>query len=335
MIFVTGGTGVLGSQLLFDLTKSQVPIRALYRSEKKRNRLKRFFQQFDETSGLDRFNQIEWIQGNILDIPILEEAMSGCSHVYHCAALVSFHRRDFSRLIRINRKGTANVVNIALTSGVEKLCYVSSTAAIGGSSSVITEETKWKNTPETTGYSMSKYSAEKEVWRGIEEGLKAVIVNPCVILGPGNWNESSLTIFKTLKNGLKYYPPGSNATVDVRDVSEVMIRLMESSISAERYLCIGSNQSFKTLMEEISSQLKVKAPAKLAKRWMVNLARRLMGFFYLFSSKRPSITKETVQSLFSDRSYDCSKVKKAIDFQFRGLSETVAFAIANRMEDQS
>jgi dihydroflavonol-4-reductase len=332
MIFVTGGTGVLGSQLLFDLTRDDTPIRALYRAENKRNRLQQFFTHFDPDHGLERFRKIEWVQGTIMDVVTLEEFMTGCEYVYHCAALVSFQKHDFSQLIKLNRRGTENIVNVALSCGIKKLCYVSSTAAIGGTEKeIITEKTVWKNTPTTSGYSVSKYSAEKEVWRGMEEGLLAVIVNPCVILGAGNWNDSSLTMLKTLKKGTKYYPPGRNATVDARDVSRIMIKLLKSDIESERFLCIGSNQSFKELMTEVTNQLGVKAPKKPIKRWLANLARRALGFFSMFTGKNPSMTKETVNSLFSERTYSNEKVIAALDEKFYTLEESVKFAIENRM----
>ncbi|MDG1428076.1 MAG: NAD-dependent epimerase/dehydratase family protein [Crocinitomicaceae bacterium] len=332
MIFVTGGTGVLGAQLLYDLTQQSTQIRAIYRSEAKLEQTRKFFKLLNPSSWENQFSQIEWVVGNILDLPLLEEQMTGCSHVYHCAAKVSFHKGDFIHMIQINRYGTANIVNLCLALNIEKLCYVSSTAAIGGDGgSTITEETKWKLSPTTSGYSVSKYSAEKEVWRGIEEGLNAVMVNPCVIIGAGNWNDSSLTLFKTLKKGMKYYPPGSNATVDSRDVSSIMIQLMNSEISSERFLCIGTNHNFKDLITEISGQLNVKSPRKLAKRWMVVLARKLLGFIYLFSSKRPPLTKESVQSVFSHRNYDNSKIREALNFDFHDLKSSVKNTIENKI----
>lgn len=333
MIFVTGGTGVLGSQLLFDLSQDKVQIRALYRSENKRKRLQSFFLKFDPEYGQQRFDQIEWVHGDVLDVVSLEEFITGCDYVYHCAALVSFHRIDFNQLIAINREGTANVVNVCLGAGVKKLCYVSSTAAIGGDAKkIITEKTTWKNTPTTTGYSISKYSAEKEVWRGIEEGLNAVIVNPCVILGAGNWDDSSLTLLRTLKKGTKYYPPGKNATVDARDVSRIMIKLMKSDITAERFLCIGSNQSFKELMDEVAKQLGVQAPKKSVKRWLVGFARLVLEFFSWFTVKKPSITKETVNSLFSERTYSNEKVITTLNEKFYSLEETVTFAVEGKID---
>ena len=212
-----------------------------------------------------------------------------------------------------------------------KLCYVSSTAAIGGADGEhISETSKWKNTPTTSGYSISKYSAEKEVWRGIEEGLNAVIVNPCVILGAGNWNDSSLTIFKTLEKGVRFYPPGSNAIVDARDVSEIMVKLMNSDSSAERYLCIGSNQSFKDLMAGIAKQMGVSIPKRPVKRYLVEVARILLGVLAFFTSKQPAITTETANSLFGNKSYDASKVEKTLNFKFRALPEVVENGIRGR-----
>ena len=335
MIYVTGGTGLLGSHLLIELTKEKSAIRAIYRSEEKRIQTRQLFKFYYPEDWETKFAQIEWVKGDILDVPFLLESMQDCEYIYHCAALVSFHKNDFNRLIKINREGTANIVNACLELNVKKLCYVSSTAAIGSSTNssddLISEKTKWKNTPTTSGYSISKYNAEREVWRGIEEGLNAIMVNPCVILGAGNWNDSSLTIFRTLEKGLKFYPPGSNATVDARDVSTVMIALMKSDIHSDRFLCIGSNQSFYDLMSEIAKQLNVKSPTIKTGRFIVEVARRFSWFFSLFSSKKPSITKETVQSLFGNSFYDNTKIKKAIGYEFKPLNETIENAIKGRI----
>ena len=332
MIYVTGGTGLLGSHLLVELTKENNVISAIFRSEEKKRQTEKVFQFYFQEEWEKNYSKIKWIKGDILNIPFLLDSMAGCDFVYHCAALVSFHKNDFNSLIKINREGTANIVNVCLAVKVKKLCYVSSTAAIGGNDyELISEKTKWKNTPTTSGYSISKYNAEREVWRGIEEGLDAVMVNPCVILGAGNWNDSSLTIFRTLQKGLKFYPSGSNATVDARDVSSIMITLMKSGISAERFLCIGSNQSFYELMTEISKQLHVKAPSVKTSRFIVEIARRMSWFISLFSSKKPSITKETVQSLFGEKSYDNSKIKNAIGFEFRSLEETIENSVKGRV----
>ena len=231
MILVTGGTGLLGSHLLVELTKSTNTIRAIYRSENRLNAVEKLFQYYLGDSYLDSWKKIEWVSADILDVESLKFAFQGVDIVYHSAGFVSFATSDFRRCIKINREGTANIVNLCLRFQVKKLGYVSSTAAIGGKEGgLITENDKWENTPLTSGYSVSKYLAEKEVWRGIEEGLNAVMINPCVILGPGNWDETSLTIFKNVSKGMKYYPTGANATVDARDVASCLVSLVDWSL---------------------------------------------------------------------------------------------------------
>ncbi|MCR9172372.1 MAG: NAD-dependent epimerase/dehydratase family protein [bacterium] len=333
MIFVTGGTGLLGGQLLYDLVSQGASVRALYRSKSRLATTKHLFRYRNPEKGTELFDTIEWVEGDILDIPSLMELMAGCSQVYHCAGLVSFHPKDHAVVFKINREGTANMVNVALELGVEKFCHVSSTAAIGGDSSEpITEATKWKNGEITSGYSLSKNAAEREVWRAQEEGLTVVIINPSVILGPGNWNETSLTIFQTVSKGLKFYPPGSNATVDVRDVSYSMIQLMESDIEGERYLCVGSNQSFKELMTVISKELDIKPPTRLAKYWQVWIARWVLKIVKGITGKRSAITKETVHNLFSHKKYDTSKLENAIGIQFYTLEEQVSDSVSGRFD---
>lgn len=333
MIFVTGGSGILGSHLLFNLSKKEESIRALYRNQEKIGQVRSLFRFYNPEGWEAQFLKIEWIKGDILDITEMLEFTEGCRQIYHCAALVSFHPKDFFQLMKINREGTENVVNAALHNNIEKLCHVSSTAAIGGDSKdVISENTKWKNQPNNSAYGISKYSAEREVWRGIEEGLNAVIVNPCVILGAGDWNESSLTIFKTVQKGISFYPPGANATVDVRDVAEIMERLMESDIHGERFLCTGSNQSFKDLMTCIAKELNAKEPTRTVNKLVVTIARRVLSIFKGIIGQRSDITKETVNNLFASKSYDNSKVKEALNFEFRNLEEQVKNAITGRMD---
>ena len=187
MVLVTGGTGLLGSHLLVRLVQSHDIVRVLYRSTAKKESVQKVFTYYFKTEAAQFLEKLEWVEGDILDLYTLGQAFEGVTHVYHCAGFVSFAQRDFTKLMKINREGTANVVNFCLKYNIQKLVHVSSTAAIGGDDEqVISEQTKWIQSPETSGYSISKYSAEKEVWRGIEEGLKAVIVNPSVIFGAGN-----------------------------------------------------------------------------------------------------------------------------------------------------
>lgn len=338
MILVTGSTGLLGSHVVCDLLANGHPVRALYRNAERKHITESVVRFYHPENADELLRRIEWVEGDVLDLVALSDALSGCEKVIHCAALVSFHRRDFMRLFEHNRQGTANVVNCALEEGVKQMIHVSSTAAVGSDSDfqdgIRRESNHWNANESVSGYSLSKYSAEKEVWRGIEEGLPAAIVNPSIMLGPGNWNESSLKIMRTLKNGLKYYTPGGNAFVDVRDVALVIRRLMEEEITGERFLVTGHNLLFKDLFDKICAQLHVKAPYKKAGPFMTGLAWRLSGIFSRFTGKRPTITKESAESSQKIRLYSSEKIEQQLPgFAFRSMEDTIRNTIAGRLDD--
>jgi nucleoside-diphosphate-sugar epimerase len=264
-----------------------------------------------------------------MDVTSLEKNMHGCDIVYHCAGNVSFDRKDFNKLIRTNKIGTANMVNVALTSDVKQFCHVSTTAAIGRQkkSEIYTEKQQWVTSSENSNYAVSKYSAEMEVWRGIEEGLNATIVNPCVIIGAGYWTESSLAIFESVKKGLKFYPSGQNAFVDARDVAKCMVELIEKNIMKERFLVTGENLKFKTLFNYIAKALEVKPPYIAARKWLVSIGWRLERILAFILFRRPKITKETAQSAMSDSKYDHSKIVKVLSFSFTPIKNAVKNAV--------
>lgn len=337
MILVTGSTGLLGSHVVCDLISNQFAVRAMYRSEERKAVVLHVLRHYFPEKAEELFAGIEWVKADILDLTELEDAMTGCDKVVHCAALVSFHRRDFWHLFAHNRKGTANVVNTALDLGLKQLVYVSSTAAVGSDSTytdgIRRETNHWNANEKSSGYSLSKYSAEKEVWRGMEEGLHAAIVNPSIMFGPGNWEESSLKIFRTLKEGLSYYTPGGNAFVDVRDVSQVILRLLETEMSGERFLVTGHNLMFKELFERICAQLHVKAPSKSAGPFLVGVAWRLAGLWARLKNKRPTITKESAESSQKITVYSSEKVMKQFPgFQFTPLEKTIENTIKGQFE---
>ncbi|MCH2235319.1 MAG: NAD-dependent epimerase/dehydratase family protein [Crocinitomicaceae bacterium] len=324
MIFVTGGTGLLGAHILVELSRKGEAIRALKRSSSDTALVHSIFEHYFGKEAEEKFNKIQWVDGDITDIVSLEEAAEGCNVYYHSAAIVSFEKKDFKEMMKVNKGGTANVVNLAVDKNIDHLVYVSSVAALGrdGRNDVYTENNKWKTTPENSGYAVSKNSAEMEVWRGVEEGIPAVIVNPTIILGPGNWNESSVTFFKTMSQGMSWYPPGKNGFVDARDVAKAATQLSEKRMFNERYITVGENASFKTLFTKIAESFGKKGPHKKVKKWMLALAWRIDGFLSFFGKER-KVTKENSRSAMSTSIYANEKIKHAIGFEFHSLDETI------------
>ncbi len=230
MILVTGATGHLGSHVLYELTHANKFVRALYRDHGKINQVKRIFGYY-RSDYPTLFNRIEWMQGDINDYNNLLSCMQDVDQVYHTAGLVSFNDNDRKNLNKINIAGTANIVNACLETGVNKLCHVSSIAALGEleSNEPVGEDLIWNQGSSASAYAISKYKGEMEVWRGIYEGLNAVIVNPSVIIGPGMWMGPAGQLFNRILKGLNFFPAGSSGYVDVRDVATAMVKLAGSS----------------------------------------------------------------------------------------------------------
>ena len=316
MILVTGGTGLVGYHLLLQLSQEKEAIRAIYRSEKKLQHVKNLF---SNEGKLAEFEKIDWIKADILDIPALEIAFSDVSYVYHCAALVSFNPKDEDKLYQNNIVGTANVVNISLSKNIKKLAYVSSISALGNGTEhnlVIDEETERNNEAIRSDYSISKFGAEMEVWRGFREGLEVVIVNPGVIFGNGFPKEGSNLFIQNIKKGQLFYTLGKLGIVAVEDVVKAMTTLMKSSISGERFILVGEDTTYKELFDRIAANLQAKKPKYLVKKWQVQIARVLEFIFATLFFRKRMLTKSTINSLYNLEIHDTSKIRNAIDFKF-------------------
>ncbi|WP_339751502.1 NAD-dependent epimerase/dehydratase family protein [uncultured Winogradskyella sp.] len=326
MILVTGGTGLVGSHLLFKLISNNENVRAIYRREKTLQRVKHVFSYFsDDAETL--FDKIKWVEADINDIPKLQDAFKGITHVYHCAAFVSFEPDKYKTLRKVNIKGTANIVNLCISYRVKKLCYVSSIAAIGHHSDpekFIDEQTAWNPEDDNSVYAITKYGAELEVWRGTQEGLDAIIVNPGIILGAGYWNGgSSGNLFKQIYKGMRYYVNGVTGYVDVWDAVNTMHQLIESDIKNEKFILISENLSFKAFQTKTAKALNVKPPMKEAKQWLLNIAWRLDWLQFKLFSKRRSLSKQNSKSALSVTKYNNSKLKNALDFEFKPIDEVI------------
>lgn len=329
MYLITGATGIVGTHVLMQLLEKELPIYALYRDEKNIQKVKNTFALYKHSTdnALDeQFQKINWVKGDVTDITSLADAMENCDYVFHCAAIVSFKKSDAKKLRKINVEGTANVVNACLKKGIKKLCHVSSTSAVGNSekNELITEKNKWKKDEYTSEYGVTKYQAEMEVWRGSEEGLDVVIVNPSIIIGPGDWNTSSAELFQKVWNGLKYYTLGKNAFVDVRDVAQSMNLLLHSDIKNERFLVCSENWTYQQVFQKIALGL-AKKPAHIqVKVWFLGLIWRIEAVRSFLFGSAPIVTKETAHSSMASREYDASKVKKALDMDFIPLEKSIA-----------
>lgn len=322
MVCVTGGTGMLGAHVMLELLKAGKDVRALKLPTSDVAEVSRIFSYY--TSDFKPLlNRIQWVEGSISDTYAISNALDGVEEVYHCAAIVSFNPKDEQQLQLINVEGTANMVNVALEKGVRKFCHVSSIAAVGSSDKLITEETYWKSEPGTSSYSISKYGAEREVWRAVEEGLNVVIVNPGVIIGPGNWKTSSSNMFSTANKGLRFYTEGVTSFVDVRDVAKIMCRLMESPIKNERFIISSENRSFRDFFDYASVGLNKPKPTIKAGKFLSEIAWRAEKIKSSFSGANPLITRETARSAHQQKRYSNAKIKSALGFEFIPFEQSI------------
>ncbi len=315
MNFVTGGTGLVGSHILLELAKENAPITAMKRPNSNLSMVKSLFERNDI---LGKFESIKWVNGSLSEVNQLIELMKGCTTLYHCAALVSFDSNDRQELIKTNIDGTSNIVDAALEVKPKKVVYLSSTAAIGKQpkSKVITENLDWEADNKNGAYSFSKHYAEREVWRGIEEGLSCVILNPSVILGPGDWGSSSTRMFSTVYNGLQFYTKGANAFVDVRDVAQIALKLANSTIENSRFLILSENLSFKEVMGQIAIEFGKKPPSFLATPFMGYLAGLFSEVWAVIGGTKPLITRDSSKSANTIQVYSNEKIKSSINHEF-------------------
>ena len=323
MILVTGGTGLVGAHLLLQLTANETEIRAIYRNEKNIRKTQSLFQLYGKEA---QFHKIQWMEGDIIDVPSLEKAFQGVTHVYHCAALISYNPKDENKLRKTNIEGTANIVNFCIDYKVSKLCHVSSIAALGDlkpNETTITEETEWNPEHYHSDYAISKYGAEMEIWRGQQEGLNVVIVNPGVIFGAGFWQQGSGMFFSAVQKGFPFYTNGTTGYVSATDVASVMIQLMNSNISGERFSVIAENQSFKDIIFLIAEKLGAKKPKIEAKPWMLAVGWRLDWLSATFFNTKRRLSKYSTRSLLSSDTISNTKIKNALNFEFQRIESVI------------
>lgn len=336
MILVTGGTGLVGAHLLLDLLKTGNKIRAIHRKNSDLEAVRTVFSYelpAEEAGFL--FNQIEWYEASLEDIPALTEAFKAITRVYHCAALVSFDSGDATALRKTNIEGTANIVNLCIASQVEKLCYISSIATMGLNigEEYVTENFTWHPEINHSEYAISKHGAEIEVWRASQEGIAVIILNPGIILGPGFWDKGTGQIFKKIDTGFKFNFPKTTGFVGVKDVANAALVTMNSTLENKQYIIVSENLSFKEVFYEVAGALGKPAPDVALKPWMVSIGWLLQSISrFLFGTKK-QLDRGDHKTLFEHKRFSNKKIKEELSFEFTPVKQVIGETVkAYQME---
>lgn len=326
MNLVTGATGIVGSHIALELLRRNEPVRALIRPSSDKVALEQLlrFHKMEE-----QMAKVNWVEGDVNDPISLLNAAEGCTRVYHAAAMVSFRKSDHQNLFLANTDGTGNIVDTCLEKGIKELVYISSTATIGDEEidGQLSEASAWTTDKGRSSYSLSKRFAEMAVWRGVQEGLKAIIVNPGIIIGPGKWGQSSTTMITSCENGMRFYPDGSNGFVDARDIVRAIDFLMENERWNERFLLIGSSQSYQRFFTEVCSQLGQPAPKTMISKPFIAPVIRFLQWLELMRVNPFPLTSENLKSAYRKVEYSANRIESA-GFSFTPIEEAVAYAIA-------
>lgn len=329
MIAVSGASGFLGSYVVCILLEKGKQVRAFRRASSAMAEFETIFNYYFQHQTTEQLallkQQLTWVIADVNDIPSLEDAFTGVTEVYHCAAIVSFVKKDKDHLMKVNVEGTKNMVNMALIKGIQKFAYISSIAALGRTKSgdEVTEETKWQTSKHNSNYAISKHKAEMEVWRAAEEGLNVTIVNPGVILGVGDFNKGSTKLFKMVWKGMPFYTEGVNGYVDVQDVARAIIELTERSVFKERFVLVGKNMNMKWYLDTVATFMGKKKPTIKVNKAIAQLAWIVDGLKGLLTGKAPSLTRETANASLNVFYYSSEKIKQTIGFTFTPMDQTI------------
>ena len=298
-----------------------MPVTALFRNENGKEDVLNLFRFYGKEN---LFQQVKWVKGDVEDADDMFDLTEGMDIVFHCAAIVSYHKKEASRMLEVNINGTKNIVNACIENDVKHFIHVSSISALGDSKGeMINEETSRDFNDYHSNYSKGKYLSEQEVWRGIQEGLNATILNPAIIFGPNNCTRSSGTMIARIEKGLPALPAGGSGIVSVLDVVEVMIRAAKQTPTNERYILCAENIRMSELFTKIAAALHVKIGKTLAKKWQMVLVYYMEAFVELFSGKLATITREIIRNYDEVKQFDGSKATRVFGFQYRNTFSSI------------
>ena len=328
MIFaITGANGFLGVHIIHHLLKNGHTVRAIMRPSSSLAEFNKVKECYDLSPV--EYDNLTWHPCELFDIVGLQESFNGVDYVMHLAGVISYLKRDFKKLFRINHSYTAHVVNVAMHVGVKKLLYCSSIAAISkkGNASLVTEDAEWDNELPHSNYGFTKHLGECELWRAQEEGLSVVAINPGIILGYGDWNKGSNQLFKNASSGFPFYSNGVTGWVGVKDVARIAEQLCLSDITGERFIVVSENKCFKEVADYMTKALGTKNPSIEIKGFLYKAVYGIM-VIKEFLGLRGMLSKETVRASVSQNYFDNAKIKKALNFEFENIEEVVKEAVS-------
>jgi nucleoside-diphosphate-sugar epimerase len=329
MILISGATGFLGSYLLFRLLKEGHQVRAIKRSSSNLKQVKLAFDFLNqnEFSDFESYNQqIDWVDADLTCLADLKTCFHGIDEIFHLSAIVSFQGKEKDYLLNVNVGATKNMTDLALENGVNKFHFVSSIASLGrGDKETIDESEFSHHKKQGSVYGISKYMSELEVWRSYKEGLKGVIVNPGVVIGPAVEENEVSKIFRLIQKGFKYYTKGVNGYIDVRDVADFLYELSrDEKLYNERYILVSDNVSYKELFQQMYKHFEIPTKAKEANYFLSYLVSILDRFRAFISRSNAIITPELLKLATSRYYYNNSKVINALKKDFIEVEKSVA-----------
>lgn len=315
MILLTGATGIVGHYITEYILEAGHKIKAIKRPNSDISRLVKWE------------DKIQWIDADLDDLTMLAKAFDDVDKVVHCAALVSFHQQDKEEMMRINVDGTANMVNLAIEKGIKKFIYISSVAALGRKTGldVIDEKNSWEESDSNSNYAKSKHLAEMEVWRGQEEGLTTVILNPSIVIGPGKWDSSSMQVFKYVDQERKFYPPGDMNYVDVRDVADITKQMLFNEVHGERFILNSGQKPYLEVFETIAKYLNKPSPTIKVSYTLLTFAYIIDNIKSFVTGQKSIITRESLKLSKMSFFYTNEKIITSLNYKFRSLDEAVAW----------
>jgi len=314
-VFITGCNGLVGSYIARKLLKEGAEVSALKRKDSLLDHIQ------------DITHKITWHEGDITDLLSIETPIKEADFVIHCAGFVSFLAQDYSKMLKINVEGTANIVNTCLKFGHKKILYISSVAALGinVNQQVVDETQKWDDGNISSKYGHTKFLGEAEVWRGHSEGLDVIVVNPSVVLGRGEWGRSSLALLKYASSNPLFYPKGDVNYVDARDLASIIYHLIIEKIYNERFIVSAGKISYQELIEIICNSMGTKVPKLPFNNFVALIILQLTKLMSLFTGKPPKLSRETIKMSMRKTLFSNKKIVKQLNFKFRAIQDTIAW----------